>query len=234
MTGQRPPDDRVLAWIHSGPETAPSEFVERTLRPVPRMRQRRSWRVGLEHVGGPLLRPVALGLAIILVVGLVVASGIGRGPAPVPPPLAPTLELRLAPTQPEAAFTDTGPFVTDATATTNTCTMLPDGFWKVDYSGGAPYVRVALLVGPEGATDGRSEAASGEIVIGSPLTTLLNFDQPGYRSGDAPGRSTAIVETTTGTESITFDITATTPRKRIDFSDYPYSIDIDLTVVCPT
>jgi hypothetical protein len=234
MTSQRPPDDRVLAWIRSGPEAAPSEFVERTLRPVPRMRQRRSWRIGLERVGGPLLRPVALGLTLILVVGLVVASGIGRGPAPAPSPTAPTLELRLSAAQPEAAFTDTGPFVTDPTATTNTCTKLSDGFWKVDYSGGDPYVRVALLVGPEGATDGQSEAVSGEIVIGSPLTTLLNFDQPGYRSGDAPGRSTAIVETTTGTESVTFDIAATTPRKRIDFSDYPYSIDIDLTVVCPT
>ena len=52
-----------------------------------------------------------------------------------------TLELRLAPTEPEATFTDTGPFVTDPAATTNTCRQLPDGFWKLDYSGGEPYVR---------------------------------------------------------------------------------------------
>jgi hypothetical protein len=152
--------------------------------------------------------------------------------APAQASTGPTFELRLAPTQPEAGFTDNGPFVTDPNATTNSCQQLSDGFWKVDYSGGDPYIRVALLVGPEAVTSGPSEAVSGEIVIGSPLTTLLNFDQPGYRSGDAPGRSTAVVETTTGTDAITFDVAATTPRAKVDFSDYPYTVDVDLSVVC--
>jgi hypothetical protein len=102
------------------------------------------------------------------------------------------------------------------------------------YSGGEPYVRLDVIVGPEAAAAGRSRDVSAEIVIGSPLTTLLNFDQPGYRSGDAPGRSTAIVDTTVSSEGIAFDIAATTPRARIDFTDYPYTVDVSLTIVCPT
>ena len=38
-------DDIVRAWVRSGPEQASADLVERTLRPVPRMRQRRSWRI---------------------------------------------------------------------------------------------------------------------------------------------------------------------------------------------
>jgi hypothetical protein len=234
MNDRRPAEDRVLDWIRSGPDAAPMDLVERTLRPIPRMRQRRSWRISLERLTGPLIRPVVIGLAILLLVGLVLSGGIGSGPTPAPIPTGPTLELRLAATDPTVTFTDTGPFSTDPTATTDTCTRLPDGFWKVDYSGGDPYVRLLLLVGPEAAAGGRSAAVSGEIVIGSPLTTLLNFDQPGYRSGDAPGRSTAVVDTTTGPGAISFDISATTPRAKVDFTDHPYTIDIELTVVCPT
>jgi hypothetical protein len=102
------------------------------------------------------------------------------------------------------------------------------------YSGGDPYVRLEVLVGPEAATGGRSEDVSAEIVIGTPLTTLLNFDQPGYRAGDGPGRSTATVETTLGPDAIAFDIAATTPRAKVDFTDYPYTVDVDLRIVCPT
>ena len=122
----------------------------------------------------------------------------------------------------------------DPSATTNTCSELPDGFWRMRYSGGDPYVRLDVIVGPEAAAGGRSRDVSAEIVIGSPLTTLLNFDQPGYRSGDRPGRSTAIVDTTVGSEGITFDIAATTPRAKMDFSDYPDTVDIGLSIVCPT
>ena len=184
--------------------------------------------------------PIAILASLAVVVGCGPSAASPGSPAeaqtsavaPAPAPTGPTLELRLAPTEPEATFTDTGPFVTDPAATTNTCRQLPDGFWKLDYSGGEPYVRVTLLVGPEAIDGGRSEAVSGEIIIGSPLTTLLNFDQPGYRSGDAPGRSTAVVETTAGPDAITFDIAATTPRAKVDFSDYPYTVDVDLSVVC--
>lgn len=230
----RSPDQRVTDWLATGPATAPPEFVEATLRPIPRMRQRRSWRIHLELVGRPLLQPAALGLAVVIVAGmLVVAGSVGSGVGRPPGPTGPMFELLLAPTDAETLIPDTGPYVTDPAATTNTCT-LADGFWRIRYSGGDPYVRLDVLVGPESAAGGRSEDVSAEIVIGSPLSTLLNFDQPGYRSGDAPGRSTAAVETTVGPDAIAFDITATTPRAKVDFTDYPYTLDVDLRVVCPT
>jgi hypothetical protein len=149
-------------------------------------------------------------------------------------PTTPTVELRLAQSDPGAPFPDSGPFVSDPSATVNTCAKMNDGFWKVSYSGGQPYMRVDMLVGPAAVAGGPSEDVSAEIVIGSPLTTLLNFDQPGYRSGDARGRSKAVVETKSSTDAITFNVAATTPRAKVDFTDYPYTVDVDLTVVCPT
>ena len=228
-------DQRVADWLRTGPEAAAAEFVDATLRPIPRMRQRRSWTIWLERLGRPMLQTSVLGLAALVIVGaLGVVGSVGGGPVVPPAPMRPTFELRIRPSDPGDAIPDTGPFVTDPTATTNTCSHLADGFWRIRYSGGEPYVRLDLLVGPEAAAGGRSSDVSAEIVIGSPLTTLLNFDQPGYRSGDAPGRSTATVDTTIGSEGIAFDIAATTPRAKVDFTDYPYTVDIDLTVVCPT
>lgn len=234
MTG-RSPEGRVVDFLRSGPETAPAEFVEATLRPIPRMRQRRSWRIHLDRVGGLLVQPVAVGVAIVIVAGgLIVAGSFGSGPGGPATPPGPVFELLLAPTDPDVIIPDTGPFATDPSATTNSCTKLADGFWRIRYSGGDPYVRLDVLVGPEASVAGTSDRVSAEIVIGSPLTTLLNFDQPGYRSGDGPGRSTATVETTIGPDAIAFDIAATTPRAEIDFTDYPYTVDVDLRVVCPT
>ena len=176
---------------------------------------------------------------LVLMASLIAVIGCGQPTASSVPSVAhvsttPTVDLRLAPSDPGATFPDSGPFVSDPSATMNTCAKLADGFWKLSYSGGEPYMRVDLLVGPEAVTGGRPEDVSAEIIIGSPLTTLLNFDQPGYRSGDARGRSTAVVETTSSADAITFDIAATTPRAKVDFTDYPYTVDVDLTVVCPT
>jgi hypothetical protein len=231
----RSPEQRAVDFLRTGPEEASSEFVEATLRPIPRMRQRRSWHIHLERLGGPLLQPVAIGLALVLIAGsIVVVGSIGSGVGRPTAPTGPTFELILAPTEPGDVIPDTGPYVADPGATTNTCTKLDDGFWRIRYSGGDPYVRLDVVLGPEASLAGRSEEVSAEIVIGSPLTTLLNFDQPGYRSGDAPGRSTAAVETTVGPDAIAFDITATTPRAKVDFTDYPYTVDVDLRLVCPT
>lgn len=176
--------------------------------------------------------------SIVVLASLVLIVGCGQTPAPPasssePAPSGPGFELTLAATDAGQAITDTGPYTADDSATMNTCTKTDDGFWQMRYSGGDPYVRVGLLVGPEATSGGPSDDVSAEIVIGSPLTTLLNFDQPGYRSGDGPGRSTATVETTNGADAITFEIAATTPRAAVDFTDYPYTIDVDLTVVCP-
>lgn len=234
MTG-RSPEQRVVDFLRTGPEAASAEFVEVTLRPIPRMRQRRSWRIRLERVGAPLLQPIAAMFALVVVAGaLIVAASVGGGIGRPPAPAEPFFELLLAPTNPNLVLPDTGPYVTDPTATTNTCSKLADGFWRIRYSGGSPYVRLDALIGPAAAAGARSEDVSAEIVIGSPLTTLLNFDQPGYRSGDPPGRSTASVQTTVGPKAIAFDISATTPAARIDFSDLPYTVDVDLRLVCPT
>lgn len=173
----------------------------------------------------------------VVVASLVVVLGCGQATPPASPAApaleGPNFELSLAATDPAQVITDTGPFTSDASATMNTCSRTDEGFWQLRYSGGDPYVRVGLLVGPEAIAGGPSEDVSAEIVIGSPLSTLLNFDQPGYRSGDAPGRSTAVVEATNNADAITFEIAATTPRAGVDFSDYPYTVEVDLTVVCP-
>ena len=178
------------------------------------------------------LAPFVVLMSLVLVIGCA-QTAVSSAPSPALASTSPSIDLRLTPTDPAAAFPDSGPFISDPAATVNTCAKLDDGFWKMSYSGGEPYVRVDLLVGPKAIVGGPSEDVSAEIVIGSPLTTLLNFDQPGYRSGDAPGRSTAVVETTSTADAITFDIAATTPRAKVDFTDYPYTIDVDLTVVCP-
>jgi hypothetical protein len=175
-------------------------------------------------------------IAAIAMLVLIVGCGPSATPQPSPAPpalIAPDFELSLAATDPGQVLTDAGPFTPDASATMNSCSRTDDGFWQLRYSGGEPYVRVGLLVGPAATVDGPSDDVSAEIVIGSPLTTLLNFDQPGYRSGDGPGRSTATVATTSSADAITFDIAATTPRAKADFTDYPYTVDVDLTVTCP-
>ena len=173
----------------------------------------------------------------LFVASLVLILGCGQATSPAstsaPALEEPNFTLRLAATDPGQAIADTGPFTSDASATMNTCSRTDEGFWQLRYSGGDPYVRVELLVGPEALARGPSDDVSAEIAIGSPLTTLLNFDQPGYRSGDAPGRSTAVVEAAFRADAITFEIAATTPRAGVDFSDYPYTIEVDLTVVCP-
>jgi hypothetical protein len=179
-----------------------------------------------------------LAAPIVVLALLVMTVGCGQTataqPLSAPSALAaPDFELSLAATDPEQVIPDAGPFKPEASATMNSCSRTDDGFWQLRYSGGEPYVRVGLLVGPEATTGRTSDDVSAEIVIGSPLTTLLNFDQPGYRSGDGPGRSTATVTTTSSADAITFEIAATTPRAKADFTDYPYTVDVDLTVSCP-
>ena len=55
MIDDRHTDSKIKAWMQAGPDRASAEFVERTLTPIPRMRQRRSWRIALGGRIGPLL-----------------------------------------------------------------------------------------------------------------------------------------------------------------------------------
>ena len=100
MNGNHRSDDIVRAWVQSGPELASADLVERTLRPVPRMRQRRSWRILLERLSAPVLAGTgAVALVAVLIVGIgrhfVGMRGVG-GPADSDPePSKPTFELTV-------------------------------------------------------------------------------------------------------------------------------------------
>src|SRR5262245_60953884 len=133
MTGERRGDDLVLDWVRSGPELASAEFVERTLRPIPRMRQRRSWRIALGNAG-PL--PAIAGLAAVVVVAVAGASllgsfrGAGGGVEPTPsassrPYLRPSFELVIG----EGATAER--FVSDPAASVANCADDDDGSWSV-------------------------------------------------------------------------------------------------------
>jgi len=226
MTDNQRSDDIVRAWVQDGPEQASADLVERTLRPVPRMRQRRSWRIVMERVSRPVLAgAAAVALVAVVVVGIGGSSGFGGvgAPAatPIPVPTKPTFELTFK------SGPGAGTYVTDPATSLNVCTHATDGSWRLLYAGGDPFVNLDLLVGPDaGAPDGASDVAA-EIYAGP---GYVRFDPGILRGGDAAGRSTASVAIASAPGATTFTITATTP----DLSNSEEStVDIDLTVTCP-
>ena len=145
---------------------------------------------------------------------------------------APSHQLRLAPSDPAHPIADAGSFASDPSASLNSCRRTSDGSWRALYAGGDPWVAIDLLLGTGVAEGAPSEDLSLEIQIGSPLSTYLWIDQPGYRGGDAPGRSHAIVEAAaSGIDAITFEIAADTPMRTVG-SDLE-RVDVALTLVCP-
>ena len=86
MIEERRPDDPIRLWVRDGPMVASTEFVERTMRPIPRMRQRSSWRVRLARIGGPVPGLAGAAIAVVLVAaGLSALSGrFEAGATPVP------------------------------------------------------------------------------------------------------------------------------------------------------
>jgi hypothetical protein len=219
-------DDIVRAWVRSGPEQASADLVERTLRPVPRMRQRRSWRILLERMSGPVLAGAgAVALVAVLIVGIagfIGLRGVG-GPVPTPSlsPSKPTFQLTVS------GGPGTGTYSADPATSLNLCTHATDGSWRLLYAGGSPFVNLDLLVGPNAAQpDGASDVAA-EINAGP---GYVRFDPGTLRGGDAKGRSTASVLVSSTAGATTFTVTATTP----DLSNYEVgTVDIDLTVTCP-
>ena len=226
MTDHKRTDDIVRAWLQSGPDGASAEFVERTLRPVPRMRQRRSWRIVMERVSRPVLAgAAAVALVAVVVVGIGGYSGFGivggPAPTPIPQPTKPVFELTFR------SGPGAGTYTPDPATTLNICTHAADGSWRLLYAGGDPFVNLDLLVGPEAGTpDGASDVAA-EIDAGQ---GYVRFDPGILRGGDAKGRSTASVAIGSAPGATTFTITATTP----DLSNSEErTVDIDLTVTCP-
>jgi hypothetical protein len=224
MNQQAQPDDRIRAWVRSGPEAASAGLVERTLGPVPRMRQRRSWRIVMDRWTRPLAGVAAGAAALgVVVIGLAVMVGMpGRGSVgdPGSTPVAglrPTFELVL----------DGTTYRSDPDASVATCLGDDDGSWSVLYAGGEPFLSLDLVVGAGGGGPGREDAVGAEIQT---TGQYVRFDPAVLRGGDPPGRSGATVVMSDDGPSTTFVVTATTPQ-RITGEDGP-SVEVALTLTC--
>jgi hypothetical protein len=221
-------DEIVRAWVRSGPEQATSDFVERTLRPVPRMRQRRSWRIILERLSGPVLAGAGAVAVVVLIVGLgllaVRPGGVGGPASPGPSASSqPTYEMTISGGGPA-----TGTYRSDPAASVNRCTHATDGSWRYIYVSGQPPINLDLLIG----FDAASSAGSSHVALELEYDPgYFRFDPSDLRGGDTAGRSTASVTVTPGPTSTTFRITAVTPDRSDGTDRTP--VDVDMTVTCP-
>lgn len=221
-------DEIVRTWVRSGPESATAEFVERTLRPIPRMRQRRSWRIALERMGRPLVAVAGVAAVVALLVAgvglMVVRPGVG-GPVPTtsPSPLRPSFELRVTGGPGEGVYT------ADPATTLNSCRRAENGSWSLLYAGGDPFVNVDLVVGSGVDETGTSNRVGMELYAGP---GYLRFDPAQLRGGDRPGRSTATVAVRDEPDRTTIVVTATTPDGTTASDEA--TVQVHLTVTCPT
>lgn len=234
MTDQHPPDDRIRGWLLSGPDTASNDLVERTLRPIPRMRQRRSWRIALERLVAPIASPALAFVSLIVVVAgigiFAVVGGFGGvGATPAAPSVnAPSFSLTVAEGPDGHVSSGIGSYVNDPATNLNLCTHAKDGSWRYLYGGGDPYVNIDLLVGAGAGQAGGSGQVAMELDAGS---GYVRFDPTQMRGGDEPGRSTATVVVTTGPSATTFEITAVTPDKNT--ADDIAKVSVRLSLTCP-
>jgi hypothetical protein len=228
MNDRRTPDDAIRSWVRSGPEAASSDLLERTMKPIPRMRQRRSWRISLGDAVRPVMRPMAAAAGLVLVVAVSAAilgrmllgtSGVGSTPSAVP--TGPTFELRIL------GGIGKGSYVSDPKPAFSMCTHAADGSWTFRYIGGDPTVELDMLVGSGAGDPGGSSRVAAEVTAGA---GYFRFDPEDMRGGDVKGRSTASVAVADGPGTTTFTITARTPDGGVDAAD---PIDVQLTVTCP-
>jgi hypothetical protein len=141
----------------------------------------------------------------------------------------PTVDLTLAAVPGGAGIADAGVYASEPTSNLNHCTQASDGFWRVLYAGGDPWVSVDVLIGASAVAAGHSEDVTAEIAVGS--STYLWIDQPQVRGGDPIGRSSAAIEVVDRPDAITFEVLATSPLRTPDGDGTP--VDVHLTVVCP-
>lgn len=235
MTDQRTPDDPIRSWIQTGPETASNDFVERTLRPIPRMRQRRSWRIALERLTTPVASPALAiaGVAVVLALAGVGAFAIlprigGVGTTPEPSTAKPSFILTVSAGPDGHVSAGMGTYVNDPSSNLDLCTHAKDGSWRYLYGGGTPYVNIDLLIGPKAEQPGGESQVALELDAGQ---GYVRFDPTQMRGGDEPGRSTATVVVTPGPSTITFDISAVTPDKNT--AEDVAQVTVDLSVTCP-
>jgi hypothetical protein len=229
MTGHEPLDDAVRAWVRSGPEAASAEFVERTLRPIPRMRQRRAWRIAMDRVADPTTRlagmaaVVAIAVAAgVFLVGITGLGGVGLGSGPSSGPARPSFRLDVG------GGTGAGTYRSDPTPNLSMCTHNGDGSWRFLYVGGQPAVNLDMLVGSGASTTGSADVAV-EVDYGP---GYVRFDPADLRGGDPAGRSTATVTVSHADGLTTFVVAAMTPDTSTGAD--AERIRVDLTVTCPT
>jgi hypothetical protein len=227
MTERRRVDDAIRSWVRSGPEVASADLVERTLRPIPHMRQRRSWRIALERGGRPVVAIAgAAAVAFVLVGGvglLLVRPGVG-GPVPIdsPAPSRPTFELRVS------GGPGDGVYTADPTASLNSCRKAENGSWSLLYAGGTPFVNIDLVVGSGVDDTGTSNRVGLELYAGA---GYLRFDPARLRGGDPPGRSSAAVAVRDEPGRTTIEVSALTPDGTTASDEA--TVEVHLTVTCP-
>jgi hypothetical protein len=165
---------------------------------------------------------------IVLTVSACASDGAPSSPSPAAP-TTPVMDLVVAPTDAARPVPDAGTYTTDAASNLNECSETSDGFWRVLYAGGDPWVSVDVLVGASAVADRHSEDITAEIAVGT--TTYLWIDQPQYRGGDAKGRSHAVVDVTSTDDAISFGVVATTPLRTPGGDGN--EVAVDLTITCP-
>ena len=226
MIDDRRTDGVIKAWIEAGPDRASADFVERTLAPIPRMRQRRSWRIGLGRMG-PLL-PVAAAAGVVAIVialgALPKASPIGgtTSSASASPALGsykPTFELTFGDGAAARVFRS------DPTASVASCNVKATGPSYALYAGGDPFVNIDFLVGAGAEKPGGASRVAAEIQADD---LYVRFDPAILRGGDAAGRSQATVAISTVGSATTFVVDATTP----DTTHNDRPIHVSLTLTC--
>ena len=229
MSRQRAAEDPIRAWVRAGPETASASLVERTLAPIPHMRQRRSWWIVFDRVlrpGGALAGIAAA--AVVVVVGAALLAdlpgpgGVGSTPSPTAsrgPTF--TLEVTGSPGQ--------GTYVADQSTSLNLCTAAPDGSWRFLYAGGEPFVNLDMLVGADAGQPGFESSVAVELYAGA---GYVRFDPAVLRGGDPPGRSVASVVVEDLGTTTRFVVSATTPDRTSGIDGPP--VEIALTVTCPS
>lgn len=230
MTDLSDRDDPVRAWILLGQEVAPAEFVEQTLRPIPRMRQRRSWRIALDRLVRPATALVTAAATIaiaVVIVGLFNGlPGLGGAAGSLSPSASssrPTFQMTIS------AFADAGTYISNPTAGLDYCIHSPDGSWRLQYQGGQPPVNLDVLVGGDAAQPGGSGHVAADITFED---QTLHIDPSDLRGGDFPlGRSSASVQVRPGATTTTFVMTAITPDRSTGQDGGP--VQVDLTLVCP-
>jgi hypothetical protein len=228
MTEQRTPDDVIRAWVGSGPERPSADLLERTMKPIPRMRQRRSWRIGLGDALRPVARPVAAAAGLLAVVGVSVAlltrvllGGSDAGAAPSAAPARPTFQLDIH------GGPGNGTYSSSPKANLSLCSQAADGSWRFQYVAGNPDIDLDMLVGAGANQPDGSSRIAAEVTAAA---GYFRFDPADLRGGDVKGRSTASVAVAEGSRTTTFTVTATTPDGTTDAGD---PIDVQLTVTCP-